>query len=360
MSLTQPTLIPRPWAQNGAKDEIPDTTTVTGRASWSVGFPEENALPRKAGGIPPNWLDFQGVLNALSSHAVFEQAGGHYAWDSGIDYPVGACIIGSNNQLYKALQQSGPGTSAGAKNPTSSGNSAYWGTMATPDGQTIKIVNGKLSVDLSSLADGTTIINSNDKLSVGATATAALLADGTTITANNGKLTAVNGGGGDAASLVDNVTTIASSGKIKAIDVRTTIGGSEKSLVGNVVFTSTDQSIAGKKTFTGEVHTTALSGTAVALSNGTMNLSNGTAFTITLSGNITFSFSNVPSGFAEAFLLLVQSTPVSTITWPNSIEWSNNSQPPFSYDGATSILHFMTFDGGTNWYGERIYYSWTT
>lgn len=210
-SVAQPDLIPQPWSQNGSHTTIPDTTSEFGRASWALGFPPETALPLNAGGIPPNWLDFQGVLYALSQHAIFEQAGGRYAWVNDTNYPARACIIGSDGVMYQALQESGPGTSAGAKNPTSSGNSAYWGPLATPDGNTINLTNGKLAVNLSGVADGTTIVAANNKLSV----SAAGIADGTTIIDNDGKLTAVGGGGGgDAASLVDNKTTVARSGKI--------------------------------------------------------------------------------------------------------------------------------------------------
>ena len=169
-TVTQPTLIPRPWAENGSKETIPDTTTQFGRASWSEGFPSETAQPLAAGGIPPNWLDFQGVLYALSQHATFEQVGGRYTWSNAQNYPAGACVLGSNGMVYQALQESGPGTSAGAKNPTSSGNAAYWGPSATPDGTTIIVQNGKLTAvasgDADSLADGITTVANNGKLTV--------------------------------------------------------------------------------------------------------------------------------------------------------------------------------------------------
>ena len=193
-SVVQPDLIPQPWSQNGSHTTIPDTTSEFGRASWALGFPPETALPLNAGGIPPNWLDFQGVLYALSQHAIFEQAGGRYAWAQDVNYPAGACIIGSNGVVYQALQESGPGTAAGIKNPTTAGNTAYWGILATPDGSTIKVANGKLAADTVTLA--------------------ASLADGTTITANNGKLSSV-GGGGDASSLADGETIVASNDKLK-------------------------------------------------------------------------------------------------------------------------------------------------
>ena len=195
MAINQPTIIPEPWASQGSRTTIPDATGESGRASWSLGFPPETALPLGSGGIPPHWLDFQGVLYALSNHAFFKQSGGRYAWDPSLDYPAGACIIGSNGKVYQALQDSGPGYSAGAKNPTTSGNSAYWGVLATPDGSSI-------------------IVNGSGKLAVSATNLASQLADGTTITASGGKLTAVNQGG-DASSLADGETIVASNNKLK-------------------------------------------------------------------------------------------------------------------------------------------------
>lgn len=195
MALNQPSLIPEPWASQGSHTTIPDTTSESGRASWAQGFPPETALPLGSGGVPPHWLDFQGVLHALSNHAVFKQSGGRYAWSASLDYPVGACIIGSNNRVYQALQNSGPGYAAGAKNPTTSGNSAYWGVLATPDGSSI-------------------VVNGSGKLAVSATNLADQLADGTTITASGGKLTAVNQSG-DADALADGETIVASGGKLK-------------------------------------------------------------------------------------------------------------------------------------------------
>lgn len=180
MAANQPTLIPEAWASQGSRTNIPDTTAETGRASWALGFPPETALPLGAGGVPPHWLDFQGVLHALSSHAVFQQQGGRYGWESTLDYPVGACVLGSDGHVYQASQASGPGTAAGAKNPANGGNAAYWGEAATPDGSTIRVVNGKLTVNNASvaplLADGVTTVNNAGKITVDlAAATAAAL-----------------------------------------------------------------------------------------------------------------------------------------------------------------------------------------
>ena len=180
MAATQPTLIPEAWASQGSRTTIPDTTSETGRASWALGFPPETALPLGAGGVPPHWLDFQGVLYALSSHACFAQQGGRYGWQSTLDYPAGACILGSDGKVYQAIQASGPGTAAGAKNPANGANPSYWGVAATPDGSTIQVVGGKLAVNSAGvaplLADGVTTVNNSGKITVDlSNATAAAL-----------------------------------------------------------------------------------------------------------------------------------------------------------------------------------------
>ena len=125
MAFYNPTIITIPWAANGQKAAIPNSTEAAGRASWPVGFPEVNALPLAAGGIPPNYLDFQGVLYALSVHAMYGQTGARYAWNSAIDYPVGSYVRGSNGVEYVAIAASGP-DSGGAVDPAGGNSSAYW------------------------------------------------------------------------------------------------------------------------------------------------------------------------------------------------------------------------------------------
>lgn len=146
MALNQPNFIPQPWGANGTYATIPAATAEKGRASWAQGFPEETALPRSAGGVPPHRLDFQGVLHALSEHAVFQQSGGTYAWSPDFDYPAGARVAGSDGIVRRALHASGPGTAAGAKNPASDANPAFWTVETFPDGESIVAdAEGKLS-----------------------------------------------------------------------------------------------------------------------------------------------------------------------------------------------------------------------
>ena len=132
MALYTPSIITIPWAANGQKATIPNATDAAGRASWPVGFPEVNALPLAAGGIPPNYLDFQGVLYALSVHAMYGQTGAPYTWQNSLDYPVGARVMGSNGVEYVAVAASGP-DSGGATDPTTDTTNAKWTPALTTE-----------------------------------------------------------------------------------------------------------------------------------------------------------------------------------------------------------------------------------
>ena len=125
MAMTQPSYIDNPWATNGTKTTIPATqaTPGDGSASWDKGFPPETAIPISQGGVPPRYVDFNGVLNSLSSFAWWQQRGGLFTYSNTIDYPVGAIVI-SGGKTYQCLQENGPGiTGVGVKAVT---NTSYW------------------------------------------------------------------------------------------------------------------------------------------------------------------------------------------------------------------------------------------
>ena len=111
---SQPSVvIPQAW---GATREdlvtIPDTASSSGVASWAAGFPTECGLPLSQGGVPPRYVDFNSILNVLSQFALFQQSGGTFAWSATLDYTVGSLVLGSDNNVYKAIGTSGPSTTA--------------------------------------------------------------------------------------------------------------------------------------------------------------------------------------------------------------------------------------------------------
>ena len=87
----------------------------------------------------------------------------------------------------------------------------------------------------------------------------------------------------------------------------------------------------------------------------TIDLSLGNAVTATLTGNCTFTFSNPPaSGRMGSFTLLLTNDGSAgrTTTWPAAVKWPGGSQP--SRDTAASAINiysFITFNGGTTWFG---------
>ena len=93
---------------------------------------------------------------------------------------------------------------------------------------------------------------------------------------------------------------------------------------------------------------TSSSGTA------TVNCRTATVFSITLSENTTFAFSNPPSsGTAYGMTLkIVQDSTARTVTWPASVRWALGIPATMSPgSGVVDIFVFLTHDGGTNWYG---------
>jgi len=89
----------------------------------------------------------------------------------------------------------------------------------------------------------------------------------------------------------------------------------------------------------------ALSGTSP-----TCNVDNGGAFSLTMSGNTTFTFSGASSGYIQGFVLQLTGNG-STVTWPGSVKWAGGTAPDAPASGETDILVFHTRDGGSNWYG---------
>lgn len=128
MAVTVPSFIPEPFANEGQKATIPDTpSSEQGRASWQLGFPQVCAQPLASGGIPPNYLDFQGIFNALSSSICYMQTGALWPWSAALTYPLGAHVLGSDSNEYVAVAVSGP-DSGGSADPTTD-TGAHWAAM---------------------------------------------------------------------------------------------------------------------------------------------------------------------------------------------------------------------------------------
>ncbi len=91
----------------------------------------------------------------------------------------------------------------------------------------------------------------------------------------------------------------------------------------------------------------ALSGTSP-----TCNVNNGGAFSLTMTGNTTFTFSGADNGYSSGFILQLTGNG-STVTWPSSVDWAGGTAPDAPASGETDIYVFWTRDGGTTWYGVQ-------
>lgn len=123
--MPQPNKIPRPFADSGDKNTIPESSGALGFASWQEGFPAITGTPFSQGGVAPKRADFNGIFNALSLATLWQQQGGFYAYDATTDYEVGN-VIEYNNDLYKCLTANGP--SSAVKAPT---DTTVWSKVMT-------------------------------------------------------------------------------------------------------------------------------------------------------------------------------------------------------------------------------------
>lgn len=97
--------------------------------------------------------------------------------------------------------------------------------------------------------------------------------------------------------------------------------------------------------------------TIAASGAATIDLSIGSVFATTLTGNITsMTITNEPaSGVAASFVLKVVNDGSSTITWDTAIDWPGGTAPTLSgTNGDVDWFSFITHDGGTTWFGNIV------
>lgn len=153
--MTNPDLIPVPFAANGDKNTIPLDRIASDpvyMATWLNGFPSDTRIPEDIGGEAPDGLDFNGLFNALSQAVVFLQRGNNYQFDDGLSpYPLGA-LVRSDDYLttFQSTISSNP------NNPNSnmtgwkiySGNGFVIDNLTTDDsGKPVSAKQGKILQD---------------------------------------------------------------------------------------------------------------------------------------------------------------------------------------------------------------------
>jgi len=84
----------------------------------------------------------------------------------------------------------------------------------------------------------------------------------------------------------------------------------------------------------------------------TCNVDNAGAFSLTMTGNTTFTFSGADNNWSQGFILQLTGNG-STVTWPSSVDWAGGTAPDAPASGETDIYVFWTRNGGTTWYGVQ-------
>tara|TARA_R110000803_G_scaffold121692_2_gene189804 strand:- start:1955 stop:4540 length:2586 start_codon:yes stop_codon:yes gene_type:complete len=83
----------------------------------------------------------------------------------------------------------------------------------------------------------------------------------------------------------------------------------------------------------------------------TLDADNAGYFSLTTSGNTTFTFGAVTTDRSVGFILSVTAGGGHTLTWPSSVDWAGGAAPDAPASGASNLYVFVTRDGGTNWVG---------
>ena len=106
-----------------------------------------------------------------------------------------------------------------------------------------------------------------------------------------------------------------------------------------------------------EIQAVAYLETVVALSGTTptVDCDEGNTFTLTTSGNTTFTFDyagvDLTTDDSYGFTLKVTAGGTHTLTWPASVDWPGGSAPDAPASGETDVFVFFTTTGGSTWYG---------
>lgn len=123
----QPDFMEQPFANQGAKNAIPNVATdEIGKASLKEGFPIQTEMTLEEGGLPPQRKDFNAILNWLSMFAFYQQSGGIFRYSDSATYTPPA-MVWLDDILWFCIKENGASSANGVKNPKN--ENEYWKSL---------------------------------------------------------------------------------------------------------------------------------------------------------------------------------------------------------------------------------------
>lgn len=130
------------------------------------------------------------------------------------------------------------------------------------------------------------------------------------------------------------------------------VGTSGNMLVSNgTAFVSSNNAVSPN--FTGTIYLDGSSrANVINVTANTIDCSLGNYFIKTVSGALSWTFSNAPASRSYIFALELTNGGSGTQTWPVAVVWNGGTAPTLQTSGV-DVLVFLTDDGGTIWRGVR-------
>ena len=293
-----------------------------------------NGLVTVAGEVSMTTLDIGGtnVTSTAAELNILDGVTSTAAELNILDGSVAGTIVNSKGVVY---------SSGGQVNATTL---AIAGTAITSTAAELNILDGVTATATElNLIDGVTATTAELNILDGVTSTAAELniLDGVTSTAAE-------------LNVLDGITAVV--GELNALDIGGTAVGT--AVASKAVILDSNKDYAGMRnvTTTGLFKPVTYQETYIAKSAAstvTCDLATGTHFSVTVSANTTFAFSNPPSsGTSYSFTLIItQHSTAVTLTWPSTVDWAGGSAPDAAGNNEVQAYGFITRDGGTTYYG---------
>jgi hypothetical protein len=241
------------------------------------------------------------------------------------------------------------------------GNTVISGTLSVSD---ITTLSSNLTVGGNSTFTGVVQLT-NTTQSTSTTTGALTVAGGVGIVGNLrvGGLLSVDGAISTPSNLSVSGTSTLSTVSISGGNINGTIIGGTTRAAAN--FTSID--VNANSTFNGVIlnHLVLQRYGEIVVSLGNvsgttaLDLSNGNVFTVRVTGNTTFTFTNVLANVGSSFtLILTNGSGNLSVSWPSNVKFPNARSPIRTLtNGRTDIWIFITPDGGNTWYGNIALYN---